>query len=251
MAQAASLVTALKQTLKEQGQTYADLAEGIGLSEASIKRLFSEQSFSLKRLDQICNWLNVEISDLVRKAESNLDYISELTQEQEKELAANTKLLMAAVLVTNHWNFQEILEHFTLTEVELIRLLAKLDKLKMIQLLPGNRVKLLTAKNFSWRKDGPVQNFFYKNVQTEFFKSRFDQADEYMRFRVGMLSMESKQRLMKSLEKLSREFEELSREDAKLPLDERFGVSLVLASRPWDLPIFNPLRKDHITSTKK
>lgn len=244
MAQTESLTLALKQSLKEQGQTYADLAAGINLSEASIKRLFSEQSFSLKRLDEICDWLNIEISDLVRKAESNLDTISELTREQEKELAADTKLLMVATLVTNHWQFSEILQHFTLQETELIRLLAKLDKLHMIQLLPGNRVKLLTAKNFSWRKDGPVQNFFYKNVQTEFFKSKFDQEDEYMRFMVGMLSVESKQRFQKSLNKLSREFEELSREDAKLPLDERFGVSLVLASRPWDLPIFDPFRKD-------
>jgi DNA-binding Xre family transcriptional regulator len=244
MAQTEALTLALKQSLKEQGQTYADLAAGINLSEASIKRLFSEQSFSLKRLDEICDWLNIEISDLVRKAEANLDTISELTREQEKEFAADTKLLMVATLVTNHWQFVEILEHFTLEETELIRLLAKLDKLHMIQLLPGNRVKLLTAKNFSWRKDGPVQNFFYKNVQTEFFKSKFDKPDEYMRFMVGMLSAESKQRFQKSLNKLTREFEELSREDAKLPLDERTGVSLVLASKPWDLPIFDPYRKD-------
>lgn len=243
MAQTESLTRALKQSLKEQSKTYADLAAGIGLSEASIKRLFSEQSFSLRRLDEICDWLNIEISDLVRKAEANLDTISELTGEQEKELAADTKLLMVATLVTNHWQFHEILQHFTLVETELIQLLAKLDKLHMIQLLPGNRVKLLTAKNFSWRKDGPVQNFFYENVQTEFFKSKFDQPDEYMRFMVGMLSVESKQRFQKSLGKLAREFEELSREDAKLPLDERFGVSLVLASKPWDLPIFDPYKK--------
>ena len=244
MAQTESLTLALKQSLKEQGQTYADLAAGIGLSEASIKRLFSEQSFTLKRLDEICDWLHIEISDLVRKAETNLDMISELTREQEKELAADTKLLMVATLVTNHWQFDEILQHFTIVKTELIQLLAKLDKLHMIQLLPGNRVKLLTAKNFSWRKDGPVQNFFYKNVQTEFFKSKFDQRDEYMRFMVGMLSVESQQRFLKSLGKLTREFEELSREDTKLPLEKRFGVSLVLASKPWDLPIFDPYRKD-------
>lgn len=243
MAQSGALISALKQSLKQQGRTYAELAEGIGLSEASIKRLFSDQSFSLKRMDDICEWLGIEFSDLVRKAENNLDYISELTREQEKELAANPKLLMVATLVTNHWQFQEILDHFTLTESELIRLLAKLDKLHMIQLLPGNRVKLLTAKNFSWRKEGPVQTFFYQHVQTEFFKSSFNQADESLRFMVGMLSEESNQRFMKSLNRLARDFEELSREDAKRPLEERKGVSLVLATRPWDLPIFNPYKK--------
>ena len=86
MAQTESLTLALKQSLKEQGQTYADLAAGINLSEASIKRLFSEQSFSLKRLDEICDWLNIEISDLVRKAEANLDMISEFTARNNSSL---------------------------------------------------------------------------------------------------------------------------------------------------------------------
>lgn len=244
MAQSLALISALKSSLKENNKTYADLASGIGLSEASIKRLFSEQSFSLKRLDEICEWLGIEISDLVRKAEANVDFISELTREQEKELATNTKLLMVAILVTNHWKFEEILEHFTLSEPELIGLLAKLDKLNMIQLLPSNRVKLLIAKNFSWRKDGPVQQFFYKNVQTEFFKSKFDQPNEYMQFMVGMLSEESNQRLIKALEKLARDFEELCREDAVLALEDKKGVSLVLSTRPWELPIFNPYRKN-------
>lgn len=244
MAQSFALITALKSSLKEHNKTYTDLAAGIGLSEASIKRLFSEQSFSLKRLDEICDWLGIEISDLVRKAEANTEYISELTQEQEIELANDAKLLMVAILVTNHWTFDDILKHFTLEIPELIGLLTKLDKLKMIELLPSNRVKRLTAKNFSWRKDGPVQQFFYKNVQTEFFKSTFDQADEYLRFMVGMLSVDSQQRFTKAMDKLSREFEDLCQEDAKLKLDDRKGVSFVLATRPWDLPIFDTYRKD-------
>lgn len=243
MAQTVALIAALKQTLKEQGKTYADLAEGIDLSEASIKRLFSEQSFTLKRLDQICEWLGIEFGELVTRAESSLATISELTREQEKELASDTQLLLVTMLVTNRWQFDEILEHFKISKTELIRKLAKLDKLKLIQLLPNNRVKLLTARNFAWRKDGPVQNFFYKNVQSEYFKSRFDGPDESMRYLVGMLSEKSKERMLKQLNRLAREFEDLNREDAKLPLEQRRGFSLVLAMKPWDLPIFDQFKK--------
>jgi transcriptional regulator with XRE-family HTH domain len=66
MAQAESLVNALKNLLKARGITYAQLAKGLGLSEASVKRIFAERSFTLERLDQVCTLLGIQISDLAR-----------------------------------------------------------------------------------------------------------------------------------------------------------------------------------------
>ena len=65
MAQTSTLLIALKKSLKAHGYTYADVAKHIGLTQASIKRLFSEENISLQRLDQICQMMDLEISDLV------------------------------------------------------------------------------------------------------------------------------------------------------------------------------------------
>ena len=65
MAQTAAIIKVLKQTLKIHGKRYVDVAEALDLTEASVKRLFSDEQFSLKRLDQICNMLGIEISDLM------------------------------------------------------------------------------------------------------------------------------------------------------------------------------------------
>ena len=46
------LIDALKRVLKSRRLTYADLAAGVGLSEASVKRLFSQRTFTLERLEQ-------------------------------------------------------------------------------------------------------------------------------------------------------------------------------------------------------
>ena len=51
MAQTTALIDALKQVLKEQSITYRQVAEHLDMSLASVKRLFSEKQFSLKRLD--------------------------------------------------------------------------------------------------------------------------------------------------------------------------------------------------------
>ncbi len=65
MAQTQQLIDALKRTLKAHGLTYADVAKQLQLSEANIKRLFSKKTFTLERLDQVCQIMELEISDLV------------------------------------------------------------------------------------------------------------------------------------------------------------------------------------------
>ena len=61
MAQTKPLIDVLKRELRKQGKTYRDIAGVLGLSEASVKRLFSERTFSLDRLDCICEMLGVDI----------------------------------------------------------------------------------------------------------------------------------------------------------------------------------------------
>ena len=70
MSQTDRLLVALKDELRRQRKTYAQAARVLDLSEASIKRLFSERNLSLQRLDTLCNWLGLEISDLVRGMEA-------------------------------------------------------------------------------------------------------------------------------------------------------------------------------------
>jgi DNA-binding Xre family transcriptional regulator len=66
MAQTQQLIETLKKALKAHGKTYQDVAQHLELSEASVKRLFSEKSFSLQRLDQTCQMMDMEITDLVQ-----------------------------------------------------------------------------------------------------------------------------------------------------------------------------------------
>ena len=60
MSQAAVIVVALKQILKEARVTYRDIAKALDMSEASIKRMFASHQFSLQRLDRICELAGVK-----------------------------------------------------------------------------------------------------------------------------------------------------------------------------------------------
>ena len=105
MAETAQLIDTLKKALRAHGMTYADVAVHLALSEASVKRLFSEKSFSLQRLDQTCQLIGLEISDLVQqmKEEAARSRLSALTEEQEREIAGDIELLLTTVCVLNCW----------------------------------------------------------------------------------------------------------------------------------------------------
>src|SRR5688572_26195946 len=118
MAQSTALVRALKDVLKARGITYARLAKGLRLSEASVKRVFAQQSFTLERLDRICGFLGIEISDLARIVADEGESPVRLTWEQEKEVVSDPKLLLVAVHALNHWTFDEIASTYTLSKAE-------------------------------------------------------------------------------------------------------------------------------------
>ena len=244
MSQTSQLVTTLKMALKAHGKTYADVADLLQLSEASVKRLFSDKSFSISRLEQICQMIGMEISDLVQLMNDNAkSQLSSLTVEQEKEIAGDLELLLITVCVLNRWTLVQILGYFQIPETQCIQHLAKLDRLKLIELLPRNRIRLLIASNFKWLDNGPIQRFFQDKLEAEFFSSRFDKEQEKLLVVNGMLADSSNAVFQRKMEQLARDFEELNTDDAQLDFENRKGATVVLAMRPWQFGLFESYKK--------
>ncbi len=243
MAQVSALIDALKSTLRGSGVKYADVGRALGLSESSVKRRFSRNDFSLGELDTVCALAGCEISDLVKHMEQQRGQLQHLTVEQEEEIAADIGLLLITVCVLNHWRFDEIMEYYTFDEHELVQKLATLDRLKIIELQPGNRIRLLVATNFGWLANGPIEKMFLSVIQNDFFSARFAREENELIVLNGMLSDESNAELRRKLQQLARDFDILNREDAALPLRKRHGNTLLLAVRDWHYRGFAPLRR--------
>lgn len=240
MAQTRELIKTLKMALKAQGKTYADVAVELGLAEASVKRIFAQNNFTLERLERVCNMLDLKISDLVQLMNEQQQRIQKLTWEQENELTSDVTLILVAVCVLNRWTFEEIIDYYRIGENECLRHLAKLDRLKLIELQPGNRIRLLVAPNFSWLENGPIRQFFQKTIAREFFHTRFNREDEVLIVLNGMLSAHSNAEFQRKLQRLAREFDVLNNDDAELDLEQRQGATLVLAMRGWQYGMFKP-----------
>lgn len=238
-----AMIDVLKRELRARGMTYAQVARHLGISEASVKRMFSQKNMSLKRVDAVCRAAGTEFSDLARTLSGDEALISQLTAEQEKDIVANRKLFLVAVCALNHVSFEHIVATYDIPKPECIQLLARLDRLGFIELQPGNRIKLLVSRNFSWLPDGPIQRFFNRQAHNEYFGSRFDRAGEFMVVVNGMLSQQSAAAIVARLKRIAREFSELHGGDVRLPAGERSPMSVLVAIRHWELQAFGELRR--------
>lgn len=241
--QAASLVEALKRLLKSQGITYAHVAAGLGLSEAGVKRMFSRRDFTLQRLEHVCRIARVDFGALMRAVADEPSGLAQLTERQERELVSDPRLMLVALCAVGNWSFEQIVGTYAMTRAECVRYLSRLDRHRIIELQPGNRIRPLISRTFSWRPDGPIQRYFHARVEAEFLGSRFDRRDELFLFVSGMLSRRASAELIAKLKDLARDFAELHRDDVAIPLAERHGTSLLLATRAWEPRTFRELRR--------
>ncbi|MCH8531125.1 MAG: helix-turn-helix transcriptional regulator [Saccharospirillum sp.] len=243
MSQTVQLVDTLKRILRERKITYYDIGEKLGLSEANIKRMFSKRHFTLARLEEILGMAGADLGYLLARMNEGAMILDELSEEAERELATDIKLLLFCQLLMNRWEYEDIVGAYNVDDNEATRILAKLDRMGIIELLPGNRVKTKLSRDFKWIHNGPVYQFFEQYISREFFDCKFNpKAGELLVFVAGNITRQSNMQMQNSMRRLAREFDELAKEDGKLPLPETFGTGMVLAMRPWELSIFAELR---------
>ncbi len=231
--QSKSIHIALKKIMRKKGKSYAEAAEILDLSEASVKRLFSKADLSLKRLETLCNWLGIDIKEVVLESEQQQPLVTQLTLQQEKEFVNDHRLLLVTYLILNHWKEHEIKDTFDFSEAELNKHFIKLEKIGLIELLPFNRIRLLTARNFKWSDDGPVQKFFNQEILTEFLETKFSDPDEKLHFVGGMLTDGAIHKMHEKLDEVARYFDQLISDDLKIPANKRNGVAMMLGFRKW------------------
>ena len=243
MSTTADLVTALKKELKAAQMTYADLAQQLGMAESSVKRMLAKGDMPLSRIDAICRALALDFADLARRVADNQPLLQELTQEQEKAVVSDKKLLLVAISVLSQWTLEQIVATYRLSEAEGIKYLAQLDRIGIIELRPLNRYRLKLAKTFRWRAHGPVMNYFREHALLDYFAGGFDGVGEGVMLVHGSVSRALAPVFLERLQRVAQDFAQQHQTDQKLAQKDREGYTLVLAMRSWEFEAFGMLRR--------
>jgi DNA-binding Xre family transcriptional regulator len=242
-AHTSTLVSALKATLKSRDVTYRQLAKGLGLSEASVKRLFAEETFTLKRLEEICRFLDLDFFELARLARGASAEVEEMSLRQEEALAADPRLLGMFYLAFNDSPLDSILATYELSEAESIKLLLKLEKLGLLELGANNLIRLRVPKTLRLRSDGPIRRAHGRAVVNDFLQADFAASGGYFKFEFRELSQASVALLERKLTRIAQEFHELAELDSYLPAAQRRTIGMALGIRPWVISLVTGLNK--------
>ena len=237
------LVATMKRLLKAQGITYRELGRRLGLSEPAVKRMFSRQSFTLERVAEIATILGLSVAELADAAARSAPRLRTLTEAQERELVSEPRLLLVAACVLNGWTPAEIMGTYALGKAETVKLLLRLDRMGLIALLPGDRVRLAVARDFEWLRGGPIDRFFRGQEKQDFLASEFTGEGEALSFVFAMLTPGARARVKGHVERLREAISELHRESLAAPFDERAGLCLLVAHRTWEPRSFAALRR--------
>ena len=237
-----TIVDALKRILKARSMTYADLAAALRVSTPTVKRLFSQRTFTLARLEEILKVLELNLYDLARMSHGGRAGPVELSLEQETALAKDARLFSVFWLISNEWRFDEIVAEFKLGAAQITTFYARLERLRLIDWRPGNRARLRVPKHYVWRAGGPLRKAYGLKVVNEFMRSRFDAPHDAFRFEAQELSSESAVVVKRRLERFAAEINELVEIDASVPAKKRVTLGVLLACRPWNISIVHALR---------
>jgi DNA-binding Xre family transcriptional regulator len=242
-ARTSTLVAALKTTLKAREITYRDLAVRLSLSEASVKRLFAEETFTLKRLEDVCDVLEIDFFELARIARGASADTDEMTLKQEEALAADPRLLGMFYLAFNDQTIEAILETYDLTKAECLALLLQLENLGLIEVGANDAIRLKVPKTLRLRNSGPIRKVHGRAVVADFLQADFASKGGYFRFEFRELSRASVALIERKLTRIAEEFHELAELDGYLPPDQRQTIGMALGVRPWVISLVTGLNK--------
>jgi transcriptional regulator with XRE-family HTH domain len=231
--QTTAFLDALKRCLKARRITYAALATALGLSEASVKRLFSHESLTMKRTEEILAVLDMTFLEVARLAAGPRDgQSSQLTLEQERALAADPQLFSFFHLLLFGASVPRILRVYAVSKEDVGRWLRSLERLALVEQLPRDRVRLRVARSIVWRPRGPLRLAYEKEVRAHFLRGDFEGEHEVRRFATRRMSAGSRALVARKIQRLFVEIDDLSEIDTAEGGDEPSITGLFVAFRP-------------------
>ncbi len=167
--EAPKLLALLKETLRARGLRYRDVAAALDVSEATVKRYLAGKGLTLTVMDALCRIAGTSISHLADAlAQGGSTRPTQLSAEQETGLVHDLSAAFVFYLLRSRWNADDIAAELGLAPAEIYLRLRRLERLGLIDVLPGNRVKVLTARHLDWHPDGPARRAIDRSLRHVF-----------------------------------------------------------------------------------
>lgn len=203
------IFVALKKQLKARKVSYAELGKRMKMSEANVKRIFSEESCSLARLGQICDVIQISFSDLVRASTELEPEFFVLEKSTEAFFADNLDYFLFFRQMEHGKSLKEMQDHHGLSLKELNRYAKKIEELGLIERMPGDKVRIVPKGYLQLGKESRLLKEYFRRWVPHFFERVMVPGPQHFMkvFSTGLTERNRKE-LVKDLEAVMVKYQE-------------------------------------------
>jgi len=233
--QVAALVAAFKQLFRSRGLRYREIAASLAVTERTVKRWFEGKGLTMQVAEELCGLLGITFMELCELAKDDLDQRpEELSREQEQLLFADLQLALVFMLLSRGWLPNEIQMECHFPEALLISHLVRLEKLRLIDLMPGNKVRLLFGRKIRWRSGGEAGRAFGRGLRQLFVAMDFTRPDAVWAAQVMNLSAESVEELRGKFSAMALELQQTADAARARGPTDRTWHAVLFAAQPFE-----------------
>lgn len=150
-------------------------------------------------------------------------------------------LALMRLMLYSGMTVPEIMSEYEVDEPTVVSLLTRLDRLKFIELLPGNRVRIRGSRYVEWKPGGPIRHTIEHDIRNHFVTMDFANTEQFFGYETVQLSRSSVKQLEEHMRQLVRQVRILQHVDQNVSSLEKQWHTVLIAQREtnWGFPINN------------
>lgn len=152
---------AIKNLLKRNKATYADLAKALKVSVPTIKQMMSKGQFTLDRLEAIANWFSLSLNEFFEIALKSESVSHTFTAFQEEILAQNPLAMLVLFQISAGFQFEDIKKTLDLNQKDWQLTLFALDRAELIELQTSGQIRIKVRGPYFWNPNGKLEKAIY------------------------------------------------------------------------------------------
>ncbi|WP_311269539.1 helix-turn-helix domain-containing protein [Sphingobium sp. WCS2017Hpa-17] len=234
-----AMLSILKSELRAQGIRYADIAQQLRTSEITVKRYLSGKGLTLERLEEICRIAGLELTELhemlFRHSESRA---RQLSDEQEMVLLGDLSAAFSFYLLRCGWQPSDIIKEFGLKDHQMFLILRTLERAGLIELMPRERIRLLTTRAVEWQPSGPLRRANDRAMMAAVAAEVANPNAAHREIETVRLSERSQQKVVQMIDHLMRETRALATADLQARHDEDKWMFVLAIAQQTDPGIY-------------
>lgn len=232
--QLTTFLTVLRRLLRANGLSLREIAERMDVGEATVKRWFAGQGLAADRLEDLCALAGISLGELAELAMRPLQGQStQVTLAQEEALTESPLLSFLFFSILSGWPPSDLNRELGISMKLIETLLYRLERLALIDRLPGGRVRSRVDRRTIWR--GPLRRHFEQHMKHWFLEMDYSDPAAIYTVETTKLSPTGLARLQELIERFRRDVQELADDDRRHSLLPKRWHATLVVTRAMDL----------------